>query len=329
MNHKIRIGILGYGNLGRAAEILIEKKEDMELKAIFTRRPEAVKPLRKEVEVVSTRDAKDYVDKIDVMLLCTGSSNDLPEQGPQFAKLFNTVDGYDNHSRILDYRKDMDEAGRPNQKTSAICIGWDPGLFSINRALFESILGQGKSYTFWGKGVSQGHSDAVRRIKGVKDAIQYTIPLEETIEKIKAGQTDDFTSRERHERQCFVVLEEGADADKVREEIVNMPAYFADYNTEVNFTSQEELEEKHSKLFHGGFVLRSGTTGLSDENQHVMEFSLKLDSNPDFTASVLVAYARAAYQLNQAGQYGAQTILDIPIKYILTRPIDQAYRDLI
>lgn len=327
---KIRIGIAGYGNLGRGVALAVQESPDMELKAVFSRRPaESLGVIHKEVPVVAAEQAKDYVEEIDVVILCTGSANDLPKQGPDYACLFNTVDGYDNHSKIPNYRNSMDLAAKSGKKTSAICIGWDPGLFSISRVLFDAILEEGSVHTFWGPGVSQGHSDAIRRIEGVKDAIQYTIPVEETIEKIRKGEKGDLSNREKHTRRCFVVLDEKASPDEIESKIKTMPAYFADYDTEVNFVSEEELKEKHSKLFHGGFVVGGCQTGTHLDHQQTAEFSLKLDSNPEFTARVLVAYARAAYRLNQEGIYGAKTILDIPIKYISAKRDEDLYKEFL
>ena len=315
MKNKIRIGIVGYGNLGKGAEIAISKSNDMEPVAIFSRRP-AENNRKSETKIIDINHAKNYVDSIDVMILCGGSSKDLPIQGPCFASLFNTVDGYDNHGNIPDYFKSMNEASKVGGNTSIICAGWDPGLFSMNRVMFEAALPQGISYTFWGPGVSQGHSDAVRRIPGVKNAIQYTIPDINSIDKIKNGESPELTNREKHKRECYVVAEEYADKEEITENIVSMPNYFKEYDTKVFFITEEELLKNHSKMFHGGTVLRNGKTGVNNSMGHNLAFSLKLDSNSEFTASILVAYARAAYRLNKEGYTGAKTVFDIPLRYL-------------
>lgn len=308
MSNKIRVGIVGYGNLGRGVEKAIAKTDDLQLEAVFTRRsPEQVKTSAK---VVRITEAEQYKDQIDVMLLCGGSATDLPEQGPSFAKMFNTVDSFDTHAKIPGYFDEVDAAARANGHVSIISTGWDPGLFSLNRLLGEAILPDGKAYTFWGKGVSQGHSDAIRRISGVKDGRQYTIPNDKAVERVRNGEEPDLTTREKHVRECFVVAEAGADTKKIAEEIKSMPNYFADYDTTVHFISEEEMKKNHSALPHGGLVLRSGNT--SEENKQVVEFGLKLSSNPEFTASVLVAYARAASKMAKDGQAGAKTVFDVP-----------------
>lgn len=315
MSNKIKVGIVGYGNIGRGVEFALKKNPDMELVAVFTRRdPESIKTVDPQTKVLEVSQAPDFQDEIHVMLLCGGSATDLPQQGPYFAKMFNTVDSYDNHSKIPEYFAAVDAAAREGGKTSIISVGWDPGLFSLNRMLAEAILPDGRGYTFWGFGVSQGHSDAVRRVKGVKSAVQYTIPLETALEKVRSGQYPEFTPREMHRRQCFVVAEEGADKAQIEHDIKTMPGYFDQYDTEVNFITEEELKANHSAIPHGGFVIRSGQTG--DGNNHIMEFSLKLDSNPQFTSSVLVAYARAAYRLSQEGQKGAKTVFDVAPVYL-------------
>ena len=317
MKNKIRIGIAGYGNLGRGAELAICKNEDMDLVAIFTRRnPQAVAPLTKGVKVISISEVEKYKQDIDVMLLCGGSATDLPEQGPELAKLFNTVDIFDTHAKIPQYFESMDKAAREGGNISIISVGWDPGLFSINRVMGDAILPDGKGYTFWGKGVSQGHSDAIRRIKGVKAGVQYTIPIKEAIDRVRAGENPELSTREKHLRDCYVVPEEGADLERIKKEIQTMPNYFADYDTRVTFITEEELKKNHSGMPHGGFVILSGFTGEGNQNHQVIEFSLKLDSNPEFTGSVLVAYARAAYRMSQQGVSGAKTVLDIPPAYI-------------
>ena len=300
----IRIGIMGYGNLGRGVENAIRHNPDTELAAVFTRRdPASLKIATENVPVVSAAKAAEWKDKIDVLILCGGSATDLPKMTPEYAALFNVVDSFDTHARIPEKK-----AG----KVSVISIGWDPGLFSLNRVLGDAILPGSKNYTFWGKGVSQGHSDAIRRIPGVKNAKQYTIPVEKAIEEIRAGKTPELTAREKHTRECFVVLKDGADPKAVETAIKTMPNYFADYDTTVHFISDEEFRKNHSGMAHGGFVLTSGRTGKDDENGHVIEYRLKLDSNPEFTSSALLCYARAAYRLNQKGESGCRTILDIP-----------------
>ncbi len=313
----IRIGILGYGNLGRGVECAIKQNDDMTLAAVFTRRdPAGVKIQTEGVPVCRIEDAADWKDKIDVMILCGGSATDLPEQTPQFARMFNVIDSFDTHARIPEHFANVDAAAKEGNKVGIISVGWDPGLFSLNRLYANAILPDGKDYTFWGKGVSQGHSDAVRRVPGVKDAKQYTIPVESALEAVRNGENPDLTTREKHTRECFVVLEEGADAAKVEEEIKTMPNYFSDYDTTVHFISEEELKANHSGIPHGGFVLRSGKTGWNNENSHLIEYSLKLDSNPEFTSSVLAAYARAAYRLASEGQCGCKTVFDIAPAYL-------------
>ncbi|HLV09751.1 MAG TPA: diaminopimelate dehydrogenase [Halanaerobiales bacterium] len=317
---KIRLGIVGYGNLGKGVEAAIKQNDDLELVAIFSRRPENSLKINSDcVEVVQANQAKDFKGRIDVMLLCGGSATDLPVQGPEFSAFFNTVDSFDTHTRIPEYFSRMDEIARKSGKTSAISIGWDPGLFSLNRVLGQAVLPEGKDYTFWGKGVSQGHSDAIRQIEGVRDAIQYTIPLSTAVERVRSGETPDLDTADKHLRECYVVVEEGADKDRIRNDIKTMPNYFAGYETCINFIAEKELREKHSGMPHGGFVIRSGKTGKNKENNQIMEFSLKLDSNPEFTSSVLVAYARAVYRLNKEGQTGAKTVFDIPISYLLNQ----------
>ena len=308
----IRIGILGYGNLGKGTELAIKQNSDMELVAIFTRRnPNDLKTITN-VPVVNISEIEEWKDKIDVMILCGGSATDLPEQGPKYAEMFNTIDSYDTHAKVPEYYTNVNEQAKKGGKLSIISVGWDPGLFSLNRLYAEAILPTGNTYTFWGRGVSQGHSDAIRRIEGVKNAVQYTIPIEEAVEAVRSGDNPEFTTREKHLRECFVVLEDGADSKKIEEEIKTMPNYFADYDTIVHFISEEELKKNHSGIPHGGFVIRSGNTGLDNKTNQIIEYSLKLESNPEFTSSVLLAYARAAYKLHQKGETGARTVLDIP-----------------
>ena len=313
----IRIGILGYGNLGRGVECAIKQNADMELAAVFTRRdPATVQILTEDVPVCRIADVQEWKDKIDVMILCGGSATDLPKQTPVYAEMFNVVDSFDTHARIPEHFEDVDAAAKKGGNVGIISVGWDPGMFSLNRLYANVILPEGKDYTFWGKGVSQGHSDAIRRVEGVKDGKQYTIPVEAALEAVRNGENPELTTRQKHTRECFVVLEEGADAAKVEEEIKTMPNYFSDYDTTVHFISEEELKANHSGIPHGGFVLRSGKTGWDGENKHLIEYSLKLDSNPEFTASVIVAYARAAYKLAQEGQSGCKTVFDIAPAYL-------------
>ena len=311
----MRIGIVGYGNLGRGVELAVKENPDVELVAVFTRRnPDTVKIQTPNVPVVSVDKAADWIGKIDVMILCGGSATDLPVQTPEFAKMFNVIDSFDTHAKIPEHFEKVDAAAKSSNHVAIISVGWDPGLFSLVRAYSNAILPNGKDYTFWGKGVSQGHSDAIRRIAGVKNAKQYTIPIEAALEAVRSGSNPELTTRQKHLRECFVVLEEGTDAAKVEHEIKTMPNYFADYDTTVHFISEEELQKNHSGLAHGGFVLRSGKTG--ENHNHVIEFSLKLDSNPEFTTSVLVAYARAAFRLQNEGKSGCMTVFDIPPAYL-------------
>ena len=312
-----RIGILGYGNLGRGVELAVKQAPDMELVAVFTRRdPSSLTIQTAGVPVVSVADVADWKDKIDVMILCGGSATDLPTQTPEYAKLFNVVDSFDTHARIPEHFANVDAAAKAAGKVAVISCGWDPGMFSLARVYSNAILPDGNDYTFWGKGVSQGHSDAIRRIKGVKNAKQYTIPVPAALEAVRNGENPELTTRQKHTRECFVVLEDGADAAAVEKEIKEMPNYFADYDTTVHFISEEELLTNHSGMAHGGFVFRSGKTGANKEHNHIIEYSLKLDSNPEFTTSVLVAVARAAKRMNAEGTTGCKTILDIPPAYL-------------
>ena len=313
----MKIGILGYGNLGRGVECAIKQNPDMELAAVFTRRaPETVSILTESAAVCSVDDIAQWKDKIDVMILCGGSATDLPVQTPEYAKMFNVVDSFDTHARIPEHFANVDASAKESGHVGIISVGWDPGMFSLNRMYANAILPEGRDYTFWGKGVSQGHSDAIRRVEGVKDGKQYTIPVESALEAVRNGENPELTTRQKHTRECFVVLEEGADAKKVEEEIKNMPNYFAEYDTTVHFISEEELKKNHSGIPHGGFVIRSGKTGWNQENNHVIEYSLKLDSNPEFTSCVIVAYARAAYKLSKEGQSGCKTVFDIAPAYL-------------
>ncbi|MCR5031177.1 MAG: diaminopimelate dehydrogenase [Selenomonadaceae bacterium] len=313
----IRIGIMGYGNLGRGVEYAVDACEDMELAAVFTRRNPASLSIRKAgVPVVSVGEMEAWKDKIDVLILCGGSATDLPEQTPKYAKDFNVIDSFDTHARIPEHFAAVDASAKEGGKVAIISVGWDPGLFSLNRAYASAILPNGKDYTFWGRGVSQGHSDAIRRIDGVKNAKQYTVPVEAALEAVRSGKNPSLTTREKHTRECFVVAEDGADKARIEKEIKTMPNYFADYDTTVHFIDEKEFNEKHGGLAHGGFVIRSGATGENGAHKHVVEFSLKLDSNPEFTASVLIAYARAAYRIAGEGGKGAKTVLDIPPAYL-------------
>ncbi len=313
---KIRIGIYGYGNLGRGVELAVKQNCDMEAVAVFTRRaPETVKTLTG-VPVYSASELVNMTDKIDVLLLCGGSSTDLPVHTPALAEFFNVVDSFDTHANIPQHLQNVDIAAKKGGRVAMISVGWDPGMFSLNRLYANAILPQGDTYTFWGKGVSQGHSDAIRRIEGVADAKQYTIPVETAVASARAGEGVQFTARQKHTRECFVVAKDGADTARIEKEIKEMPNYFADYDTIVHFISQEELNEKHGGLPHGGLVLRSGKTGLNGEHKHVVEYSLKLDSNAEFTASVLVAYARATYRLYKEKSYGCKTVFDVPPVYL-------------
>lgn len=329
MSEKIKIGIVGYGNLAKGVEYAIEKTPDLQLVAVFTRRnPQTLQVRTPAAKVLHVDEAEKYKDEIDVMILCGGSASDLPEQGPHFARLFNTVDSFDTHAKIPEYFDAVDASAKASGKIGIISVGWDPGLFSMNRLLMEAVLPDGRDYTFWGKGVSQGHSDAIRRIEGVKHAVQYTIPIEDALNRVRQGTNPDLTTREKHLRDCYVVAAEGADKAKIENAIKTMPNYFADYETKVTFITEEEMKKNHSTMPHGGFVIRSGHTGAG-ENKHILEFSLKLDSNPEFTGSVLVAYARAAYRLNREGQTGARTVFDIPLGYLSSKTGEQLRKELL
>lgn len=313
----MRIGILGYGNLGRGVECAVRQNPDMELAAVFTRRaPETVQILTEGVPVLHVDEAEKMKDQIDVMILCGGSATDLPVQTPAFAKYFNVVDSFDTHAKIPEHFAAVDTAAKKSGKVGIISVGWDPGMFSLNRMYADAVLPDGCDYTFWGKGVSQGHSDAVRRIDGVRDARQYTIPVPEALEAVRGGENPALTTRQKHTRECFVVAEEGADLERITKEIKSMPNYFADYDTTVHFITEEEMTRSHSGIPHGGVVIRSGKTGWNSENSHIIEYSLKLDSNPEFTSSVILAYARAAYRMNQEGQSGCKTVFDVAPAYL-------------
>lgn len=326
----IRVGIMGYGNLGRGIECAIRQNPDMELAAVFTRRnPDSVKVLTEGVTVYPADEAKNMADKIDVLILCGGSATDLPVQTPEYAKYFNVIDSFDTHAKIPEHFANVDKSAKESGKIAVISAGWDPGMFSLNRVYANAVLPDGKDYTFWGKGVSQGHSDAIRRIEGVKDARQYTVPVPAALDAVRSGDTPELTTREKHTRECFVVAEDGADKAKIEHEIVTMPNYFSDYDTTVHFITEEEMKRDHSTLPHGGFVIRSGKTGWNLENKHVIEYSLKLDSNPEFTSSVIVACARAAFRMKQEGMSGCKTILDIPPAYLSAKSGEELRKELL
>ena len=313
----IRIGILGYGNLGKGVESAIMLNPDLELAAVFTRRdPDSVQVRTPGVSVLPDKALSDMQDKIDVLVLCGGSATDLPVQTPQYAAMYNVVDSFDTHARIPEHFAAVDTAAKNAGKTAIISCGWDPGMFSLNRLYANCILPEGHDYTFWGKGVSQGHSDAVRRISGVKDCRQYTIPVPEALDEVRSGSNPELSTRQKHTRECFVVAQEGADQAAIEHEIKTMPNYFADYDTTVHFITEEEMKRDHSGLPHGGCVIRTGNTGMNRENSHVIEYNLKLDSNPEFTGSVIAAYARAAYRMNNEGLNGAKTVFDIAPAYL-------------
>ena len=325
----IRIGIVGYGNIGRGVEQAIKRNEDMELAAVFTRRdPASVKVATEGAKVVHMDDMLSMKGDVDVMVLCGGSATDLPVMGPEIAADFNTIDSFDTHAKIPEYFANVDKAAKEGNNISIISVGWDPGMFSLNRLYAESILVQGSTYTFWGKGVSQGHSDAIRRIPGVKNAIQYTVPVDEAVDQVRSGSEPKLTTRDKHTRECYVVAQEGANKAEIENAIKTMPNYFDEYNTTVHFISEEELKRDHSKMPHGGFVIRTGETG-EEGNKHVIEYSLKLDSNPEFTASVLIAYARAAYRLNQKGENGARSVFDIAPALLSMKTPEQLRKEIL
>ena len=320
---KIRIAIAGYGNLGKGVECAIKQNSDMELYGVFSRRnPDGVKTLTG-VNVYHMDDLLNHKENIDVLIICGGSATDLPVQTPELAKNFKVIDSFDTHAKIPEHFAKVDKSSKESCKIAMISVGWDPGMFSLNRLYAEAVLPEGKDYTFWGKGVSQGHSDAIRRIEGVKDARQYTIPVDAALEEVRSGKNPELTTRQKHTRECFVVLEDGADKERVENEIKTMPNYFADYDTTVNFISEDEMKKNHSGIPHGGFVIRCGKTGLNRENTHIIEYSLKLDSNPEFTSSVLVAYARAAYRMNKEGMSGCKTVFDVAPAYLVSKSSDE------
>lgn len=326
----IKIGIYGYGNIGRAVECAVKQNPDMEVAAVFTRRdPDTVKILTEGARVCKSEAAVDMKNDIDVMIMCGGSATDLPKQTPALAEIFNVVDSFDTHARIPEHFKNVDAAAKRGGNAAIISVGWDPGLFSLNRLYAGAILANGSDYTFWGKGVSQGHSDAIRRIEGVVDARQYTIPVPEAVEEVRRGTQPQLTTRQKHTRECFVVAEEGADKARIENEIKTMPNYFADYDTTVNFISMEELRANHNGIPHGGMVIRSGKTGWNSENNAVIEYSLKLDSNPEFTACALVAYARAIYRMSNEGKTGCMTVFDIPPAYLSPKSGEELRKNLL
>ena len=326
---KIRIGIVGYGNIGRGVEQAIKRNEDMELAAVFTRSdPASVKVATEGAKVMHMDDMLSMKGDVDVMVLCGGSATDLPVMGPEIAANFNTIDSFDTHAKIPEYFANVDKAAKEGNNIGIISVGWDPGMFSLNRLYAESILVQGSTYTFWGKGVSQGHSDAIRRIPGVKNAIQYTVPVDEAVDQVRSGSEPKLTTRDKHTRECYVVAQEGDNKAEIENAIKTMPNYFDEYNTTVHFISEEELKRDHSKMPHGGFVIRTGETG-EEGNKHVIEYSLKLDSNPEFTASVLIAYARAAYRLNQKGENGARSVFDIAPALLSMKTPEQLRKEIL
>lgn len=326
----IRIGIYGYGNLGKGVECAIKQNPDMELVAVFTRRdPSTVKLVNQGVPVYKAERALEMTNDIDVMILCGGSATDLPVQTPMLAKYFNVVDSFDTHAKIPEHFENVDKSAKQSGKIGLISVGWDPGMFSLNRLLAGSILVDGKDYTFWGKGVSQGHSDAIRRVEGVANGKQYTVPVKEALEAVRSGKNPELTTREKHTRECYVVAKDGADLEKIENDIKTMPNYFADYDTTVNFISEEELLKNHAGIPHGGVVIRSGRTGANLENKHIIEYNIKLDSNPEFTASVIVAYARAAYRMNNEGMTGAKTVFDVAPAYLTSKTGEQIRKELL
>ena len=327
---QIRIGIFGYGNLGRGVENAIRQNPDLSLVAVFTRRdPATLKINTPNVPVCAASEVASFVGKIDVMILCGGSATDLPEQTPELARLFTVVDSFDTHAKIPAHFANVDAAARSGGHVAMISVGWDPGMFSMSRMIASAILPDGEDYTFWGRGVSQGHSDAIRRIDGVLNAKQYTIPVESALEAVRRGEAPQLTTRQKHLRECYVVAAPDADLARIEREIVEMPNYFADYDTTVHFISAEELARDHSGIPHGGFVIRSGRTGRDLENRHVIEYSLKLDSNPEFTASVIVAYARAAYRMHCDGAVGCKTVFDVPPAYLSAKSYEELIASLL
>lgn len=326
----IRIGILGYGNLGRGIECAVKQNDDVELAAVFTRRdPASVKVMTEGVGVYSVNDVLSHKDEIDVMILCGGSATDLPKQTPEYAKYFNVIDSFDTHAKIPEHFANVDAAAKASGHVGIISVGWDPGMFSLNRLYANAVLPDGKDYTFWGKGVSQGHSDAIRRIDGVKDARQYTVPVDDALKAVRSGANPELTTRQKHTRECYVVAEEGADRERIANEIKTMPNYFADYDTTVYFISEEELRRDHHEIPHGGMVFRTGRTGTEGEHRHIIEYSLKLDSNPEFTACVLTAYARAVFRMSREGMTGCKTVFDVAPAYLSPMTPEEMRRKLL
>ena len=326
----MKVGILGYGNLGRGIECAIKQNDDMDLVAVFTRRdPASIKLLTKDVPVYSVNEVEKMQGKLDVLILCGGSATDLPKQTPKYAEYFNVIDSFDTHANIQTHFEEVDEAAKKSGHVAMISCGWDPGMFSLNRLYANAILTEGNDYTFWGKGVSQGHSDAIRRVEGVKDGKQYTIPVESALEAVRSGDNPTLTTRQKHTRECFVVAEEGADKVKIEETIKNMPNYFSDYDTTIHFITEEELKKNHSGIPHGGFVFRTGVTGWEKEHKHVIEYRLQLDSNPEFTASVIVAFARAINRLHEEGQKGCKTVFDIAPAYLSPKSGEELRKQLL
>ena len=325
----IKVGLYGYGNIAKGVECAVKQNKDMEVTCVFTRRnPETVTTISG-ASVYKTDDVLNHKDEVDVLVMCGGSATDLPEQTPAMAEHFNVVDSFDTHKRIPEHFANVDAAAKKSGKIGVISVGWDPGMFSLNRLYGSCILPDGADYTFWGKGVSQGHSDAIRRVEGVVDARQYTIPVEEALEAVRSGSEPQLTTRQKHTRECFVVAEEGADLERIKNEIVTMKNYFDEYDTTVNFISQEELDRDHKGIPHGGFVIRTGKTGKDLENNHIIEYSLKLDSNPEFTSSVIVAFVRAAYRLNKEGQSGCKTVFDIPPAYLSIKSGEELRKEML
>lgn len=328
MSNRIKVAIAGYGNLGRGVESAIAQNPDMQLVGVFSRRdPASVTLLNQDISVYAMADIEQFQNQVDVMILCGGSKTDLPEQGPYLAQFFNTVDSFDTHAKVNEHFAALDAPAKKANKVALLSVGWDPGLFSLNRMFGETILSEGETYTFWGKGLSQGHSDAVRRVAGVKSGVQYTLPSETAIARVRAGEQPQLSTREKHTRECYVVLEEGASADEVRNSIVTMPDYFADFDTQVHFVDQATFDQDHTQMPHGGFVIRSGVTG--DRNKQTIEYSLALGSNPEFTASVLVAYARAVHKLAVRGEVGAKTVFDVPPGLLSPKDPAQLRKDLL
>ena len=329
MSAPIKLGILGYGNLGKGTELSIKANPDMELVAIFTRRNPSELKSQTNTPIVSVDEIANYKDKLDVLVLCGGSATDLPHQTPEFAKTFNVVDSFDTHAKIPEHFANVNKSAKDTNHVALISCGWDPGLFSLNRLMADSFLQNGNTYTFWGKGVSQGHSDAIRRIKGVKNGVQYTVPVENSVNSVRNGENPELNTRQKHLRECYVVAEEGANKEEIEKEIKTMKNYFDEYDTTVHFVTEEELKKNHSKMPHGGFVIRSGKTGLNGENNHIIEYSLKLDSNPEFTATVLTAYSRAVYRLKEKGDFGAKTVFDIPPSLLSRKSQEELLKEML